>query len=125
MIKDKYKKILHKEVHPNTYGESKCAEDLSNIVNNYNDKHIAKETGRLLMNFNNRIEDLVHTKRYTETWIKEFYKTYLDYVNSMELPNDIKSRICNLCHTKFNQVLKKVLLEKKPRKNKWGMKNEY
>lgn len=122
---DKYRKPLYNEVHIHCYGSSKCAQDLVKIVNGYNDKHIVKNTGRLLANFNARIKDLMLTTKYTETWIIEFTERYLEYIKTCKLPEDVETRICNLCSAKFKQSMDEIKKRDVKKKNKWGLRNTY
>lgn len=93
------------EVEKNTYGDSRCAIDLAQILTDINNKSITKKVGKLLHDFNCGMTDLANTKKLTESFYKILYSLYKTKTLNKKFPRDVETRVLNLITARYRKGL--------------------
>ena len=96
------------EVDKNTFGNSKCAIDLADILTKLNNKGITRKTGNMLQSFNNGLNDLQNLKHYQRTFMEIWLTRYKNFLSEGNFPKDVETRILNLMVGRNREVINKL-----------------
>ncbi len=91
-----------------TYGKSRCAHDLVDILNNGTGTKNNRLVARILNDYFSGVIDIMKTEQITETVLKMWLQRYKDRTNDSALPTDIKTRVNNLIVARYRTSLNKV-----------------
>lgn len=91
-----------------TYGNTKCAHDLVDILNNLQENKSNRLVGRIMNDYFSGVVDIMKTENYTETLLKMWVEKYRKRTNESNLDIGIKTRINNLIVARYRSEMKKV-----------------
>jgi len=97
-------KVLEK----GTFGKSKCAHDLVDILNSKTGKISTRLVSRILVDYFSGVKDIMKTEEITETLLKMWLEKFKDRIDNANMDIDIKNRVANLIVAKYRSELKKI-----------------
>jgi len=79
-----------------TYGNSQCAHDLVDILNENGNIKSIRLVARIMQDYFTGVKDILKTEHFTETLLKMWVKKHTDRTNDSSLDIDIKTRVNNI-----------------------------
>lgn len=96
-----------KELEINTFGKSKSAHDIVDILNSGITNDSNRLVSRILSSYFLGVKDILKTDNHIEVLLTMWLKKYSHRIDNSSLNIDIKTRLHNIVVTRFRSELKR------------------
>lgn len=91
-----------------TFGKTKAAHDLVDILNDLNDSRITRRTSTILQKYHKAVLDILNTKSITLELLKMWHDKFKLSLVHANLPKDVKTRVANVATVRYRKEIKNI-----------------